>query len=185
MWRVYQRLKAKEDLFEDSDEDDGGPRNLMVGGGKAPGLFKEKGMGGLSQLAREVDDYGEQTSAYAAALRRVERRVMRWRDATGETARVMHAIKRRPTRVEPTHLGDITMGDADVEDGDQTIMPYDDQDQPVSDVEDEVEKVKSGKSTKSPEHDKLRLKSEQSRSKSREEEATSEATKKPSAEVEA
>lgn len=185
MWRVYQRLKAQEDLFEDSDEDDGGPRNLMVGGGKAPGLFKEKGMGGLSQLAREVDDYGEQTSAYAAALRRVERRVMRWRDATGETARVMHAIKRRPTRVEPTHLGDITMGDADVEDGDQTMMPYDDQDQPVSDVEDEVEKPKSGKSTKSPEHDKLRLKSEQSRSKSREEEATSEATKKPSAEVEA
>lgn len=187
LWRVYQRLKAQEDPFEDSDEDDGGPRNLMVGGGKAPGLFKEKGMGGLSQLASELDDFGEQSSAYAAALRRIERRVIRWRNATGPEARVMQPIKRRSTRTETVHVGDITMGDADAEDGDQTIVPHDDHH--ASDVDgphrdDDDDAVEKAKSAKSPQKEKLDIKSERSRSKSREEDAEKEQAEKAPVEVE-
>ncbi|KAH8177470.1 ino eighty subunit 1 [Sarocladium implicatum] len=155
LWRVYKRLQAQEDPFDDSD-DDSGHRNLMVGGGKAPGLFKEKGMGGLSQLAAEPDDFGEQVSAYAAALRRVERRVMRWRDVEGPKARVMQPVKRRSTKPDVPHFGDVTMGDADVEDGDQTMLPDDDHMQTVMEPHDDnVEQAPKSKKSRSPTEDKL------------------------------
>lgn len=158
MWRVYKRLQTQEDPFEDSeDEETGGPRNLVVGGAKATGLFKEKGMGGLSQLATEVDDFGEQVSAYAAALRRVERRVSRWRDLKGPNARVMQPIKRRTTRVEAPFIGDITMGDADVEDGDLTVMPDDEHAHSAMDSmrrDDDIEPMRKPKHSKTPEADK-------------------------------
>ncbi len=45
---------------------------------KDPRPFRERGMGGLVQLADEEDDFGEELSAYAAAFRRVTRRLDRW-----------------------------------------------------------------------------------------------------------
>lgn len=154
LWRVYKRLQVQEDPFDDSD-DDSGHRNLMVGGGKATGLFKEKGMGGLSQLATEPDDFGEQVSAYAAALRRVERRIARWRDVDGLDARVMQPVKRRTTRPEVPHFGDMTMGDADVEDGDQTMLQDDDHMQTAMDLQDdEVDPAPKSKKSRAPTEEK-------------------------------
>ena len=43
-----------------------------------PFPFRERGFGGLVQLGTEEDDFGEEVSAYAAALRRANRRLDRW-----------------------------------------------------------------------------------------------------------
>ncbi|RAL68075.1 hypothetical protein DID88_008794 [Monilinia fructigena] len=48
-----------------------------------PYPFRERGFGGLIQLEDEEDDYGEEVSAYAAAFRRVGRRLNRWDDQKG------------------------------------------------------------------------------------------------------
>ncbi|KAF7938725.1 uncharacterized protein EAE98_001063 [Botrytis deweyae] len=67
--RAYQRVSAMSDPFSDS-EDETYHRN--------PYPFKERGFGGLVQLEAEEDDFGEEVSAYAAAFRRVGRRLDRW-----------------------------------------------------------------------------------------------------------
>ncbi|EGR53078.1 uncharacterized protein TRIREDRAFT_74381 [Trichoderma reesei QM6a] len=79
--RTYRRLKAQAeaDLFEDSDDENHTPRNLPVNGEKG-NVFRERGVGGLCLLATDKDDYGEEVSSYAAAIRRSTRRLARWRE---------------------------------------------------------------------------------------------------------
>jgi Ino eighty subunit 1 len=69
-WRALQRAKEISDPFEDSEDE----ALLDV---YTP-IFKERGFGGLIQLAGEEDDFGEELSAYAAAFRRMGRRLDRW-----------------------------------------------------------------------------------------------------------
>ncbi len=58
------------DPFEDSE----GDGELL----QAPPTFRARGFGGLVQLESEEDDFGEEMSAYAAAFRRMGRRLDRW-----------------------------------------------------------------------------------------------------------
>ncbi|VUC21140.1 unnamed protein product [Clonostachys rosea] len=79
VFQAYRRTKAQADPLEDSDMDENSPRNLQSS--RQP--FRERGIGGLSLLTAEKDDFGEEVFSYAAALRRANRRLVRWvgRDA--------------------------------------------------------------------------------------------------------
>ena len=69
IWRGLQRTKQMVNPFEDSEgEDDSSRENLPL---------KARGFGGLVQLEVEKDDFGEEMSVYAAALRRTSRRLDR------------------------------------------------------------------------------------------------------------
>lgn len=145
IWRAYKRLEGGDDLFEDSCDEDSVPRNIAAGEPKAGGRLKEWGVGGLSQLRDEKDDFGEQVTAYAAALRRAERRLSRWRERDAGSG-VVQPVKRHKVNgsadvagndedaQEATVLdrsavlaadgdahGDLTMNEADIEDGEQTM----------------------------------------------------------------
>ncbi|KAH7409069.1 hypothetical protein BKA64DRAFT_570703 [Cadophora sp. MPI-SDFR-AT-0126] len=74
-WRSLQRVNQIVDPFEDSEDEES-----IV---KDPGLFKERGLGGLVPLDHEEDDFGEELSAYAAAFRRTTRRLDRWEGQKG------------------------------------------------------------------------------------------------------
>lgn len=69
-WRALQRTKQMINPFDDSEGED----DLV----KEPLPFKARGFGGLVQLDAEEDDFGEEMSAYAAAFRRMGRRLDRW-----------------------------------------------------------------------------------------------------------
>jgi Ino eighty subunit 1 len=69
-WRALQRTKQMADPFDDSE----GDGDLL----NAPLPFRARGFGGLVQLDAEEDDFGEEMSAYAAAFRRIGRRLDRW-----------------------------------------------------------------------------------------------------------
>ena len=69
-FRAMQRTRKMLDEFEDSE----GEENLA----RDPSIFKTRGFGGLVQLDAEDDDFGEEMSAYAAAFRRMGRRLDRW-----------------------------------------------------------------------------------------------------------
>jgi Ino eighty subunit 1 len=134
VYRAYTRTQAQEDPFQDSDGEDALPRNISSKDKSS--LFRERSMGGLALLSAETDDYGEEVSAYAAALRRVTRRLGRWAARTDELG-VIAPVKKReakgnanggkgrgkghdapddsPTQNGDAH-GDITMGDADIDD---------------------------------------------------------------------
>ena len=58
-----------DDPFENS-EDEAGHRDTN-------GPFRERGLGGLMRLESEDDDYGEELSSYATAVRRATRRINR------------------------------------------------------------------------------------------------------------
>lgn len=90
--RTYKRLQAQADPFEDSDGEGHAPRNLPVNGDKG-NVFRERGIGGLCLLATDTDDYGEEVSSYAAAIRRSTRRLARWRGHEAELG-VIAAIKK-------------------------------------------------------------------------------------------
>jgi Ino eighty subunit 1 len=164
IFRAYQRVNAQEDPFEDSDDENSLPRNLTYGD-KNPGLFREKGVGGLCLLAKEKDDFGEEVSAYAAALRRATRRLARWRPQAHELG-VIPAVKRpRPKKAEEDDgdldldddidgdkqngdlngdvtLGDVTVGDmtaGDMTMGDVTMDDAEIEDQTVLHDDDEVD----------------------------------------------
>lgn len=55
--------------------------------------FRERGFGGLTSLAHETDDFGEEASAYAGALRRAARRLTRWENHTDPDLGVIRPIK--------------------------------------------------------------------------------------------
>lgn len=130
VFRAYRRIQAQEDPFEDSDGDDGYIRNISSK--DKASTFREKGLGGLCLLTSEPDDYGEEVSAYAAALRRSSRRLARWAGRESELGVVAPVKKFKAKREEtkednagddadesPTKNGDangnITMGDADID----------------------------------------------------------------------
>lgn len=69
-YRAMKRAQMATDPLEDSE----GEESYM----KDPGLFRERGFIGLVQLDTEDDDFGEEISAYAAAFRRMGRRLDRW-----------------------------------------------------------------------------------------------------------
>jgi Ino eighty subunit 1 len=69
-WRAYQRTQKIMYPFEDSEDEE----YLM----RDPGPFRERGFGGLVQLEDEEDDFGEEIFAFAAAFRRMGRRLDRW-----------------------------------------------------------------------------------------------------------
>jgi Ino eighty subunit 1 len=146
IFRAYQRVNAQEDPFEDSEDETSLPRNLSYRD-KTPGLFREKGVGGLCLLTKEKDDFGEEVSAYAAALRRATRRLARWRPQAHELGVIPPVKRPRPKKVEEDDgdldldddldgdkqngdlngdvtLGDVTLGDVTVGDmtaGDMTM----------------------------------------------------------------
>ncbi|KAM0435253.1 hypothetical protein ACHAPT_003346 [Fusarium lateritium] len=144
IFRAYRRLQAGDDPFEDSDDENSAPQNL-TSGDKTPGVFREKGVGGLCLLSKEEDDFGEEVSAYAAALRRSTRRLSRWGPRSAELG-VIPTIKRpKPKKADDDDkdgngdenedgkghddlngdangdmtLGDMTLGDMTV--GDATV----------------------------------------------------------------
>jgi Ino eighty subunit 1 len=70
LFRARKRLQEMVDPFEDSESEEYR--------GRSPGLFRQRGFGGLMPLATVEDDFGEELSAYAAAFRRMGRRLDRW-----------------------------------------------------------------------------------------------------------
>ncbi|KAG6006231.1 hypothetical protein E4U21_007194 [Claviceps maximensis] len=124
IFRAYRRVQAQEDPFEDSDGENAVIRN--VSSKDKTSKFREKGRGGLCLLTTETDDYGEEVSAYAAALRRCSRRLARWAGRETELG-VIAPIKKSKAKSESRDdageslmkngdaNGDITMGDADIE----------------------------------------------------------------------
>lgn len=146
IFRAHRRLQAQQDGFEDSDGDEDGPRNLPPANGeKGSGVFRERGLGGLCLMKTEDDDYGEEVSSYAAALRRSMRRLARWRGREKELGVVAPVKKRKPDDESGDDsdekdgaeagktdgkarggaaAGDLTMDDAEAEgeDADQTAM---------------------------------------------------------------
>ena len=90
IFRAYQRTRAEEDPLQDSDDEENKPRNLVVSPSQP---FQEKGIGGLCLLGSEKEDYGEQVSAYAAAVRRSVRRLSRW-ETKGPFDQVVAPVKK-------------------------------------------------------------------------------------------
>ncbi|CAM1508355.1 Fc.00g052030.m01.CDS01 [Cosmosporella sp. VM-42] len=135
IFRAYKRMQATDDPFEDSEDEASSPRNLSYGE-KEPGVFREKGLGGLCLLTSEKDDFGEEVSSYAAALRRSTRRLARWSGRSAELG-VIAPIKRPKQNgkdedkeigdeIDAEHSkangdlnGDVTLGDITV--GDVTM----------------------------------------------------------------
>ncbi|KAM4056167.1 ino eighty subunit 1 [Hirsutella rhossiliensis] len=112
IFRAYRRLQAQEDGFEDSDGDEDTPRNLPPNSDKGSGPFREKGLGGLCLMTTEDDDFGEEVSSYAAALRRSTRRLARWKGHETELGVIAPIKKPRPNG-ETAENGD----DGDAEGG--------------------------------------------------------------------
>ncbi|KAI0012823.1 hypothetical protein F4779DRAFT_567005 [Xylariaceae sp. FL0662B] len=95
--RAKRRLAAMKDPLRDSDEEEYMPLHK-----EQKQVFVDRGFGGLCQLGLEEDDYGEEFTSYAAALRRAHRRLARW-DGQPELG-VMQTTKQRA----PAHPGEYT-----------------------------------------------------------------------------
>ncbi|KAK4122261.1 hypothetical protein N657DRAFT_664865 [Parathielavia appendiculata] len=114
--RALPRLAHIQDPFDDSDEDEvvAHGKHVPVAGGDNKRM-RERGYGGLAQLRDEPDDFGEQASAYAAAFRRVARRLDRWEHHDNpETLGVIRPIKRPKVNGAP-HADEDEEGDLDGE----------------------------------------------------------------------
>ncbi|KAF6842561.1 ino80 chromatin remodeling complex [Colletotrichum musicola] len=156
VYRAYKRLQQMEDPFDDSEGEDGPHRQLLSGGDKTVGLFREKGFGGLVPLTAEKDDFGEEMSSYAAAMRRSMRRLERWDSHQGPPLGVIPPRKKRkangvddggaagdmtmdvdatemadgsPSKMNGDANGDLTVGDITM--GDVTMDDADDADKTV------------------------------------------------------
>ncbi|KFA78539.1 hypothetical protein S40288_01499 [Stachybotrys chartarum IBT 40288] len=150
IFRAYTRLQLQADPFEDSEEETPTARNAAYVQDKSGRPFREKGMGGLCLLASEEDDFGEEVSAYAAALRRSSRRLDRWHGHEDELGIIAPVKKPRPAseskdgEKDPNTLGhddteflavpetngdaigDVAMDDVEAEEeGDQTAFMED------------------------------------------------------------
>ncbi|KAK3378487.1 hypothetical protein B0H63DRAFT_248670 [Podospora didyma] len=110
-----KRLAQVQDSFEDSEDEECVKHNALLAlshgplGAPAPPQsddalkahdpllpFREKGYGGLCQLRDEADDYGEEFSAFCAALRRSHRRLTRWENYSGPGELGVVAPTKRP-----------------------------------------------------------------------------------------
>lgn len=143
IYRAWRRVNAQPDALGDSDCEDAAPRNLT----STRHTFLEKGLGGLTLLREENDDFGEEVCAYAAALRRTNRRLRRWigRDdalgaippvkrpkANGESGEAAKDSAHMDRYGESSMLGangdvtmDVTMDDMELEYADQTALADD------------------------------------------------------------
>jgi Ino eighty subunit 1 len=138
--RALTRLKYMQDReerpFENSEDEEVAAQNhqrlaLASVGADPAGVpsaepFRERGFGGLTPLASEKDDFGEESSAYAGALRRISRRLARWENHVGPELGVIRPIKKE--RVNEPKNGD----DEDNEDRmdmDDTIDPAETEDE--------------------------------------------------------
>ena len=99
--RSLERLNQIQDPFDDSEDEDRVAHNkqaLQMGNAYPEPKtypFRERGYGGLCQLKTETDDYGEEFSAWGAAMRRATRRLDRWEAHEGDDLGVVAPIKRR------------------------------------------------------------------------------------------
>lgn len=100
VFRAYRRAQAAREAgetpgFPDESEDDEAtptkPRNVTA---TASQPFRETGVTGLRLLGDDKDDFGEEVSAYAAALRRATRRLARWAGHEAELG-VIAPVKRK------------------------------------------------------------------------------------------
>ncbi|CAK7228779.1 hypothetical protein SCUCBS95973_006996 [Sporothrix curviconia] len=107
--RALRRLEEVEDPFENSEDESnlefnrglftfmmGAPQSMVTGN-----AFRERGFHGIVQLKSEPEDFGEEPSSYASAMRRACRRVNRWEtDGIGSNL-VVPTIKRPRVNVPP------------------------------------------------------------------------------------
>ncbi|CAK7233045.1 hypothetical protein SBRCBS47491_008474 [Sporothrix bragantina] len=107
--RALRRLEEVEDPFENSEDESnlefnrglftfmmGAPQSMPTGN-----AFRERGFHGIVQLKSEPEDFGEEPSSYASAMRRACRRVNRWEtDGIGSNL-VVPTIKRPRVNVPP------------------------------------------------------------------------------------
>ncbi|KAF7555965.1 hypothetical protein G7046_g6428 [Stylonectria norvegica] len=122
IFKTHKRLNVQDDPFEDSDDEASAPRNIIFNSEKASGPFREKGLGGLCLLASEEDDFGEEVSSYAAALRRSARRLARWAPHAAELG-VIAPIKR--VKLDVPGEGEPKRGNIDgldMENGEASMM---------------------------------------------------------------
>lgn len=101
VYRAIIRVRAMSDDQAFCDSDDEGE---LFSADKEDSPFRSRGPGGLCQLKTEPDDFGEETSAYGAAIRRAVRRLDRW-DAEGQKG-VVAPIKRKRA-AQPDEEGDL------------------------------------------------------------------------------
>lgn len=134
--RALNRLKEISDPFEDSEGEDHVNTNRLLlsgyNGDQNKGAFREKGFGGLCLLNSEEDDFGEEFSSYATALKRAHRRLTRWDNHDGDDLGVVAPVKKRK-------LNGVDHGDEDdmmEVDGSPTKEPID-----PAETEDEAEMV--------------------------------------------
>jgi Ino eighty subunit 1 len=117
LFRAGKRLQEMDDPFEDSESEE--YRS------KSPGLFRQRGFGGLMPLSAMEDDFGEELSAYAAAFRRMGRRLDRWDGHKGidfgvvGTSRVQHSAPINGVEGDTEDEKPIGGGDGDEEDLDE------------------------------------------------------------------
>lgn len=127
IFRAYKRIHIGRHPGADSDSEAETPRNL----GPNAKVFREAGISGFSLLVEEKDDFGEEVSSYAAALRRSKRRLDRW---LGSDIGIVAPIKKPSLNgvdkgddgedMNGDGMGDMGMDDMDMDDdeGDQTMM---------------------------------------------------------------
>lgn len=123
--RAVHRTAAMQEMCEDSESEENLSRPL--------GPFRERGLGGLVQLRSEDDDFGEEMAAYAAAFRRMGRRLDRWDGPRGAELGVVGTHRAvQPagedgdeTEEEADHkaaLGDDTILEEDLDDVDKALL---------------------------------------------------------------
>lgn len=93
VYRAIIRVRAMSDELAFCDSDEEG--DLFTSADKENSPFRSRGPGGLCQLKTEPDDFGEETSAYSAAIRRAVRRLDRW-DAKGQKGVVAPVRRKKP-----------------------------------------------------------------------------------------
>jgi Ino eighty subunit 1 len=160
IWRALQRTKQMVNPFDDSEgEEDLSRENLM---------FKARGFGGLVQLEVEEDDFGEEMSAYAAALRRTSRRLDRWDSQKDSNLGVNRVLQTKPADInhrdtatdsngtederhfeqsQPKAVRDVyTMDEEDLDDMDKEMLGLvseaeEDIDEDLEDIDEDLEDI--------------------------------------------
>jgi Ino eighty subunit 1 len=90
IWRALKRCEQMEDPFMNSEDEGFKDTN---------GLFKDQGIGGLTALVNEDEDFGEEAAAYSASLRRARRRLERW-DEAGKASGDFLGVKKASNGVD-------------------------------------------------------------------------------------
>ena len=148
--RALGRLeKIADDYdFDDSEDEDviAYNRKALANGSLPPEPesfpFRERGYKGLVQLKSEPDDFGEEFSAYSAALRRADRRLTRWH-GPGAPLGVVAPIK------QPKMNGVGQNGDDEYMEGEGEPSPSKEPIDPAE-TEDETEVLMSRRKIKIP-----------------------------------